>query len=291
MSVANSTIPAAGRDLHGAQETIVDANERPAHAPAGVALSACLPRRSQPERPSVLLASLQRVYGGDERPVADAPEPLNDTRSKGRLAVVIPSSSPYKSAIDLLETVFDVSELDPLPYVDHRMNPAAGENGARRDAPASSPGPVDTPVTAALTETANADRLRQQSAAPASERRRLPRRESDCAVLVRPYTGNERLSPEKLAWHLHSAKIKGHLVDVSMSGVALSLSEALTAGTRVVVRISNRMLDKHVDSAAMVLRCRREGESEYSVVCRFEKNLTFEQIHLIGRNLFASTIV
>jgi hypothetical protein len=199
----------------------------------------------------------------------------------------------YKSAIDLLETVFDVSELDPLPYIDRRPNSVAVDNGAKRESAASPPKPLGPAAAIAPISPSvpNADVPHDPTSPPVGERRRLPRRESECAVLVRPYSGSERLSPEKVAWHLHSAKIKGHLVDVSMSGVALNLSDPLTPGTKVVLRISNRVLDKHVDSAATVLRCRREGEPEYSVVCRFEKNLTFEQIHLTGRNLFASTIV
>jgi hypothetical protein len=242
----------------------------------------------------VLLDSLQRVYGAVQGPgTAALGESARDQKPNGDFLAAKRSAPTYNSAIDLLETVFDVSELDPLPYIDRRPNRIAVEGSANRPIAARSLKTEETPaVIAGLPDAAQKPDLSRDDATPSTcDRRGLPRHESDCAVLVRAYAGGERLSPEKMAWHLHAAKIKGQLVDVSMSGVALYLCDRLTPGTRVVLRIANRLLDKHVDSAATVLRSREEGEQGYSVVCRFEKNLTFEQIHLIGRNLFASTIV
>jgi hypothetical protein len=247
----------------------------------------------QHEKAGVLLASLQRVYGaGQSRGTPALGEPARDQKLSGDCVAAKASAPMYNSAIDLLETVFDVSELDPLPYIERRPDRLV-EGLANR--PIAAPALKSDVTTAAIESppdaAQNSEFPRHDASPPGCDRRRLPRRESDCAVLVRAYTGGERLSPEKMAWHLHAAKIKGQLVDVSMSGVALYLSDPLTPGTQVVLRIANRVLDRHVDSAATVLRSRQEGEQGHSVVCRFEKNLTFEQIHLIGRSLFASTIV
>jgi hypothetical protein len=206
----------------------------------------------------LLLASLQRVY-------------LSAGKS--------PPPSSIEAGAHSIEGVWDVNDLDPLPFVSPRNELAGTNHLSRTQAAASGAEPTSTG-----NEPAGLDR------AATPDRRKLPRRDSDCAILICTYNGSDRPTPERIAWMLHAAKSRGHLIDVSMSGVALAVTEPFDPGTRVVLRISNRALSKHVDASANVLRCREDG-GEWNVVCRFDKNLTFEQIHLIGRNLFASTIV
>lgn len=90
---------------------------------------------------------------------------------------------------------------------------------------------------------------------------------------------------------MQGSKLRGGLVDVSMSGVAFNLPEPLAPKTRVVLRIINRVLGKEVDATAKVLRCLDAAEGGVTVVCRFDRNLSFKQVHLIGRSLCAATIV
>ena len=158
------------------------------------------------------------------------------------------------SMVDLIESVFLANELDPLPFVN------------RHD-----------------------DRKTALPSTPAWQKPAL----GDCesAVLVCPYRGNHRLSPERIAGLLKAAGTRGRLVDVSMSGAALHLAEAFPSNTRIAIRVYSRAPGNYVDASATVLRCRQDEEAGWHVVCRFDKNLTFEQIHLVGQDLFASTIV
>ena len=199
---------------------------------------------------SVLLASLQRVC------------------RTGVASTLLPPGPPggaNGTAADPLTTVFDVTDFDPLPFDEPLLLAAAG-------------------AAPAIGQSLPTKEL------PAADRRKLPRRESDCLVAIRPCAPHERPAPDRSGWLLHSAKLKGIVLDVSMSGAAFQLPESIVAGTRVVLRMSNKTVDKCVDTAGTILRCRQIGDC-WSVVCQFDRNLTFEQIHVIGRNLFAKTIV
>ncbi len=255
-----------------------------------------LPREavSQPAAPSaqtpnssLLLSSLRRIY--ETEPVArQQPQSLAaPTLSKPHGELM------FQSTMDLLGSAFDVSELDPLPFLDRRDGFL--ENAPPIDRPRSvKPSQTDTQETAAPEATNQPNLVRRAEIPPSpwgADRRKLPRREGDCLVTICPHASAERLSHEKISWILHSGKIKGRLIDVSMSGIALSLGEKLADNTKVYLRITNRVLDKYVDAAATVLRCCPDGEAVWNIVCRFDKNLSFQQIHLIGRSLFASTIV
>ena len=232
-------------------------------------------------RSGLLLASLQRVYQSNG---------VSSKQGASRTPGTDATPGAIGSAPLAIEALGDLGDLDPLPFVSHRDDSAGTKWISQQRNPAV-PRFSDAPA-----QQATAAPEPQPPAVPAApdrataDRRKLPRRDSDCAVLISRSNGDERPTPEKISWMLRAAKSRGHLLDVSMSGVALSLTEQFAPGARVVMRITNRGLSKHVDAAATVLRC-REDAGEWCVVCRFDRNLTFEQIHLIGRNLFSSTIV
>jgi hypothetical protein len=123
------------------------------------------------------------------------------------------------------------------------------------------------------------------------DRRAHPRHESGCIVAVLPQSNRTPASRDRIEWLLRSTQLRGQLVDVSMTGLAMRLSEPLECHSRIELRITNPRFNQHVDCSAKVLRCQKAGDGHWQIVCRFERSLTFPQLHRIGRHLFASTIV
>lgn len=237
--------------------------------------------------PGVLGSSLQRLYDSEG---AAGVGPILVSPSQAST----PSETTPDLTESLLEAVFEISEFDPLPHLNNCEDEFGfGFLGGSQYYPASA-----KTANSKLTAPRAAPRPGSQSplntspeALPGMERRKLPRRESECVVSICLCQGEERLTADRIAWLLHSTKLKGQLIDVSMSGVAFHFKESLAAGSRILLRISNRTIDKQVDTSATILRFRAVRDGGWDMVCRFEKNLTFEQIHTVGRSLFAATIV
>jgi hypothetical protein len=115
--------------------------------------------------------------------------------------------------------------------------------------------------------------------------------EHECQVAVYPVPAEERLMVDRSQRLNRATPLHGTLVAVSMSGISFRLAESLPAVKRIMLRITNRIANQHVDAAAVVLRSLASANRCWTVICRFDKNLTFEQVHAIGRSIFAGTIV
>jgi hypothetical protein len=124
-----------------------------------------------------------------------------------------------------------------------------------------------------------------------AERRGFPRRDSGCVVAVYRKRDVAPITQQHFNWLMRAADLTGGLVDISMSGAAFVLSERLEPGEPILLRISNPRFDRKLDAAAVVLRTSSVGSGEWKVVCRFERNIRFEQVALLGRHLRESSIV
>lgn len=124
-----------------------------------------------------------------------------------------------------------------------------------------------------------------------TERRAFPRRDSGCVIYVHRWGGNSRPNRYEAEWLLHASRLKGELIDISMNGVAFVLSEQVEMEERLLLRMANHSLDTSVDASATVVRTVWDGESRFKVVCRFDRNLSFEQVHALGQHLAESRLI
>src|SRR5690606_27838874 len=91
------------------------------------------------------------------------------------------------------------------------------------------------------------------------ERRAFPRRESICLVSVYRRENDAPVNQQEVRWLLHSSPLKGAIDDISMNGVAFLLPEPMESGSKLLMRLINRRLDRHVDTSGRVVRAMPDG--------------------------------
>ena len=120
-------------------------------------------------------------------------------------------------------------------------------------------------------------------ASAAHERRALPRRDSACCVHICVIPGDEPVQTQRVEWLLHASRQSGPMVDVSLRSVSALLAQAVAGGARVMLRLTNRRLDKDVDRSARVVRSVPLGADEWKVVCRLDSPLSLEELQQFAR--------
>jgi hypothetical protein len=123
------------------------------------------------------------------------------------------------------------------------------------------------------------------------DRRAFPRRDSGCAVSVCRRKDGSPVNAQRMGWLLHSSRLKGMLVDISMNGVAFTLGEEIGDGEAILLRLTNTRFGTHVDKSATVIRALPVNGRQWKIICQFDHKLTYEQVHDFGKNLFQSHLV
>ena len=133
----------------------------------------------------------------------------------------------------------------------------------------------------------------QHAARPVNDRRAFPRRTSGCIACVCRISQADggMVTPQEQEWQLHSSRLRGELLNISMNGVSFMLSESLPIDEVVVLRLTNVILDRSIDVNSQVLRVAPMDAGNWRITCRFCENLTFKQINEFGRSLFQSDFV
>ena len=149
---------------------------------------------------------------------------------------------------------------------------------------------------AALAETDPSAEIRsgELSGTPASraaERRAFPRRESGCEVLVHRMPSGAIPDPLRLDWLLHSSRLRGHLLDISMNGAAFLIGERVDQNERMSLRFLDGQRRQKIDTKGTVLRVSPGEAGAWKVVCKLDANLSFEEITRLGRSLSTTRFV
>lgn len=120
------------------------------------------------------------------------------------------------------------------------------------------------------------------------ERRRFPRRQSECEVALIGRQETHELTPQETDWLLRPSRQVGRLLDISQTGLCMLLDVDVAVGSEVLLRISNHQLNRHVDNAAKVVRSQPAGHGRVCVHCQVLQDFTLDQLQDLGRPQIAN---
>ncbi len=119
-----------------------------------------------------------------------------------------------------------------------------------------------------------------------SDRRAFPRREGNCQVAVcRLSEENSSITAQQLEWRLHATPIKGALLNLSMQGAAVLLPHPLLEGEPLVIRLTCPHRKMHLDHSASIIGSTPVSDGEFKVMCKFDSQLSLEQVAFYSRFL------
>lgn len=124
-----------------------------------------------------------------------------------------------------------------------------------------------------------------------ADRRRFPRRQSECSVALIERKQAAGLTPQQTDWLLQSTRSVGRLLDISQAGLCLLLDNDLEIGSEVLLRISNSQLNRQVDSTATVVRSQPSGPGRFSVHCVARREFTLDQLQDLGRPVMSGHVL
>jgi hypothetical protein len=119
---------------------------------------------------------------------------------------------------------------------------------------------------------------------PASDRRRFPRRSSECHVRLMPRS-ERTVSVKDMQWALHATPYRGRVLDISMSGAAFVLNHPITPSAAVWLRLENRARDFSTTVPARVIDTAQLADSAWKVMCSFDHCLALGDVLQLGNQM------
>jgi hypothetical protein len=123
----------------------------------------------------------------------------------------------------------------------------------------------------------------QSTPSDCSNRRKFPRRRSECNVSIVRRSETAGLTPQQIDWLLESGRAIGRLKNLSQLGICLVLASVIAAETEVLMRITNDEIGRHVDITAQVIGSQAAHSGTFTIHCRTLRDFTLDELQDLGQ--------